>query len=466
MALALEIDHLLGVSFAALGPDSAAPDWPPQPDRVFSALVSAWAARGGLAEEREALVWLERQPAPVVVASGYHARPALDVFVPPNDPRASDISILPERRRRQPRRFPAAIPEKPVASLIWAQDPPEAVLRHLQSLARDVAYVGHSASLTRCAFANSEPNDAGDPVTRTLYPGRLSELERAFARGARPARGTVVRTAEKARASARPRSLFGQEWLRLAIVDGVADARATPLFCKAIFALLKEKFDGAGPLEIVGHEADGAVARAPHMAAVPLLNVGFEHSDGGLMGFGLIPPDGSDALKTAAFVAALRRWRAGGFKLWVEGHPLTLTLAFADDDPRASLAPGRYVKPSKVWATATPMVLDRHLKAGDPKSLREEKEALIKAACRNIGLPDPEAVAFGKHSAVGGAVSAAPSGNAPRWTRWAVPSAFASRPLTHAVLEFEVEVEGPVLLGAGRFCGLGLCLPLATADDR
>lgn len=40
MTLVLEIEFLAGVSFAAVGPESPVPDWPPQPDRIFSALVA------------------------------------------------------------------------------------------------------------------------------------------------------------------------------------------------------------------------------------------------------------------------------------------------------------------------------------------------------------------------------------------------------------------------------------------
>jgi CRISPR-associated protein Csb2 len=55
MTLVLEIEHLLGVAFAARGLSDGAPDWPPQPDRVFSALVAAWSARDRPANERRAL---------------------------------------------------------------------------------------------------------------------------------------------------------------------------------------------------------------------------------------------------------------------------------------------------------------------------------------------------------------------------------------------------------------------------
>lgn len=69
MTLVLEIEHLLGVAFAACNQTSEVPDWPPQLDRVFSALVASWGTRGERVEERQALEWLEAQPPPELAAS-------------------------------------------------------------------------------------------------------------------------------------------------------------------------------------------------------------------------------------------------------------------------------------------------------------------------------------------------------------------------------------------------------------
>jgi CRISPR-associated protein Csb2 len=35
-------------------------------------------------------------------------------------------------------------------------------------------------------------------------------------------------------------------------------------------------------------------------------------------------------------------------------------------------------------------------------------------------------------------------------------------PAPHAVIRFAEPVDGPVILGAGRFTGLGLCRPLSA----
>ena len=71
MSLAFEIEFLTGVFRAAREPGDDTPDWPPQPDRIFSTLVPAWAVRGENSDERAALEWLEEQSPPAIHASGY-----------------------------------------------------------------------------------------------------------------------------------------------------------------------------------------------------------------------------------------------------------------------------------------------------------------------------------------------------------------------------------------------------------
>jgi len=122
MSLVLEVEFLAGVAFAARAPDDDTPDWPPQPGRIFSALVASWAARGCRDDERAALVWLEKEEVTAVVASEALPRTAPVSFVPPNDARTAtkgDLTVMPRHRRRQPRRLPAtAWPPTPPMSAI------------------------------------------------------------------------------------------------------------------------------------------------------------------------------------------------------------------------------------------------------------------------------------------------------------------------------------------------------------
>lgn len=50
--------------------------------------------------------------------------------------------------------------------------------------------------------------------------------------------------------------------------------------------------------------------------------------------------------------------------------------------------------------------------------------------------------------------------------RWQLPRSLVGRFLTHAVIRFSQPVEGPVILGAGRFVGLGLCRPIQLAESE
>ncbi|BBF93944.1 type I-G CRISPR-associated protein Csb2 [Blastochloris tepida] len=490
MTLVLEVEFLAGVAFAAVGPDSDRPDWPPQPDRVFSALVASWAARGARADEAEALRWLEARPAPRIVASPAAARSAPASFVPPNDPetgRKGNVAVLPGFRARQPRRFPAARPHDPIVRFVWADaDPDHATLAALDALAMDTAYVGHSASLTRCRFRREiEPDAFADarPAQRRVYDGRLAELTAAFEAGRRPSQG--ARVAPVPVVGAPPRqSVFDSRWLLLEDVDGkMRDIRAAALVAKAIRDTLLDGYGSLGvpreriPEIVSGHMPDGAPTRVPHLAIVPLAFVGARHADGRVLGFALVPPRGSGLLDDPEFLAALRskaelieeRGRRIMEVASPEGTPrdraFRIELSPTLRAERASLEPAPYLGPARTFATVTPIVLDRHLKARGPARRAEIVEQIV-AACRNTGLPDPEiitadgatlaAVVPDKHSAFEGAVSAWPSGNAPSWTRWRLPASLASRSLVHAVIRFAEPVAGPVILGAGRFVGLGL----------
>jgi CRISPR-associated protein Csb2 len=488
MTLVLDIEHLLGVAFAARDQSSDAPDWPPQPDRVFSALVAAWGDRGEREEERGALEWLEAQTAPEIIASDGYPRTAPIVFVPPNDPeggRVGNEAVMPALRRRQARRFPTFRPHDPLVSLVWREAAPDPdTLAALNVLAADTAYVGHSASLTRCRFHNGDaPAAATAAARRRVYRGRLAELERDFRAKPlrRPSPGVPVRAAPDQ--TKQPMSgAFADRWLVLEHADGeMPDIRAAALVAKELRNTLMSGYREIGlgeaiPAAVSGHSPDGRPSSAPHLAIAPLAFLGAPYASGAVFGFALIPPRGNDLFADPDFQRAMRAI----MPLSDTGDDATerrrrlvlgqLGLAFevSDGSGRRSLDPTPYVGEARVWASCTPIVLDRHLKATRNETREEEIEGLIRRACANIRLPPPEPkrISAGKHSAIEGAPSAYPSGGTPRWTRWRLPESLASRQLTHAVVEFPVAVQGPVILGAGRFVGLGLCRPLDAGRRR
>lgn len=492
--LVLEIEYVAGISFAATGPDRPVPDWPPQPDRVFSALVATWGARGQDDEEAEALEWLERQSPPLILERGGVARLGMRVFVPPNDARSDKKKhardVLPSLRRRQERAagFPATLPVDPVIRFLWSDaQPGDGVLNALNRLARDTSYVGHSTSLTRCHFRR-DPDPGGlpepTPPTRRVYAGRLRELRDAYARFEqsqaskdRPRAGAPVRVRL---GTDGPRGgHFDTRWLLLEHVDGrMPDLRGCAQVARTIRDAMISGYRRVGlgdrvPEVICGHTASGAPSHSPHAAIIPLPFVGFSHADGSVLGFALVPPRGDGILSDGDFRNVLRALapvdeQYGRRILTITARAGTsaeqafsITLSPTFEAGRHSLDPRLYVGPSRAFATVTPIVLDRHLKERGV-ARQQEVVAQIVAACRNSGLPEPEAIVPDKHSAVEGSPSAYPSGTSPHWTRWRVPQPLASRQLTHAVVRFADPIEGPVILGAGRYVGLGLCRPVVA----
>ena len=501
MSLVLEVEFLTGVCYAAIGPFSEAPDWPPQPDRVFSALVSAWAVRGEQETERLALEWLEQAPPPLIHASAYNARTAAVRFVPPNDSKLPKnelssqkwyreflvqgkqppergghkrtwkqaMSTLPEYRQRKERRFPAACPDDPVMALVWQDEPPPEVARALSMIARDVGYIGHSASLVRCRFLLTEDETRPNPSRRALrrvYPGRLTELEAAHR--ANPVRPVIPLGASVSASIQRPANKASTDWLVLEAIDGdPPDIRAAALVCRALRRALMSGYRQVGlgnsiPEIVSGHTTDGAPTRNPHLMIVPLAFAGFPHADGRVFGFALIPPTDRELVKIPNFTRAFEEIAPYDYGeerriLKLKGHPHfdPFRLASTASTRIRSLSPEPYVQPSRVWASVTPIVLDRHLKRRDD----EEARTIVAGSCVNAGLPRPDLdrIQISIHSAIQGVPLARVSVGAPPWIRWRVPESLATRSLVHAVIDFGSEIRGPVLLGAGRFTGLGLC---------
>jgi CRISPR-associated protein Csb2 len=495
--LILDIEWLLGVCFAARSPADATPDWPPQPDRIFSALVASWGARGERLEERAALKWLEGQAPPEITAAGHENRSSATAYVPPNDPAAGDIRILPARRRRQPRQFPAVPlhggPGEPHLRLTWQADAPPDLLAALRALAHDTSYVGHSSSLVRCIFLEETPcptpNLAPAATTAAPYSGRLDELENLHARHvattdptARPRPASLI-VPQSIAAPPVCASVFGAQWIVLECVDqSRPDLRAAAVIGRGMRDTLMSAWLDPIPEWLSGHTPDGTPSRDPHLAVVPLGDVGFVHSASArqcCLGLALVLPRAIEAAWTdsdtpeayansrmlqAALHRLMHREPTGNLLVLRLGKlgEARLRLVAVPEAGKQSLRPARYTEARRVWSTVTPIALDRHTKSEQP---RDEAAEIVAESCTRIGLPRPVAVHVHKHAAIAGVPSAWPTGGAPEWTGWARPGSLGHRQFTHATLRFAERVAGPVILGAGRFFGLGLCLPVHERDQ-
>ncbi|MFW5834847.1 MAG: type I-U CRISPR-associated protein Csb2 [Pseudomonadota bacterium] len=492
--LAIEVEYLAGVAFATTVEDRRRAEWPPHPDRLFSALVDAWGLAGEDQAEAAALRWLETQPAPLVQAAAAHRRAVVDVFVPPNDAATTGkpgtipkdlgaaVRVLPQlRKNRQPRHFPAVLPDEPRVRFVWPDSAPGTHAPGLARMVDRLVALGHSASLIRATLVDGEAADlptwrpTDEPAGTTLRwvaEGRLERLRRAFTHGLRANTAdheVSYLGPDDAPPAILPASLMGEQWQLFADDGGTAPAlTAFPIVAQRFRDALLSVTKGDIPAELSGHNPDGGPTSAPHLAFVPLADVGFTYSEGRLFGLACVLPrtletDRRHPARRAILeaVATLARGADGGAVLKL-GRLGCWRLRREPVPSRASLNPNRYVAVATRWSTVTPVVLDRFPKPQNGESA----EDVVAQACRNAGLPAPVDVVVHKHAAIKGAPSAKPAGRAPAWADWAFPqgSALATRPRTHATLTFADPVRGPVVLGAGRFRGLGLCLPLREGE--
>lgn len=201
-----------------------------------------------------------------------------------------------------------------------------------------------------------------------------------------------------------------------------------------------------------GHDANGGPATDAHLALMPLAFVGHDYADGHLLGIGIALPSGisthhrREALRA---VGAVRELRLGPLGTWTV-KPVTSSNPPWNLKSEAWTA---YQAGATHWSTVTPIAFDRHPKTKDKAQYQQETAVMIAEACTAIGLPSPIEVIVTSVSAHPGVPLAR---NFPRLSR----KDGSLRRHSHAILVFEKPVCGPVLLGAGRFRGYGVCRPL------
>jgi CRISPR-associated protein Csb2 len=180
-----------------------------------------------------------------------------------------------------------------------------------------------------------------------------------------------------------------------------------------------------------GHDA------VPHAAWLTLPNIGHPHADGRVLGIGMLLPRGvSEDDRTEAV------WALSQISHIEPGRRLKVRRPGGHEHLPAGLKRGTWAKASDTWATATPIVLERHPRRN------QSVASVIADTCERWGYPRPVEVDVGQHSPLRG-----------------VPMAKAFRPRrpgrwTHAVLRWEKPLRGPLLLGRDQHFGLGLCRPL------
>ena len=429
---------------------------------------------------------------------------------------AAVAEVLPEFRGKQGRTYPSIIPDEKTVWFIWADAKVGAsTVNALDAVLSRVARLGHSSTLVSCRCVTDSPPPTwvpgqGENPVRLRVPraGLLDRLERAFSSHLGEEPRTLPagmmdyrRPGEKGRAARSP--LLGGDWYVLGITGRrLPPAGQTLAIARAVRASLLAHGRQPSPEILSGHRGTNGSESTPpldrpHLAVAPLLNAGNPHSDGAVHGIALVLPSECSDDDRAALEQALRSWSAADFDLLLprgaNNHSVKLRLEdFGMDRSErtpawleGSLAARRrttrrdyWCRASRRWLTVTPIALDRfpgNLRSANPR-LRDRAEAeaaeSVTLACVYAGLaerPDEIRVSIRLDSPLTG-VPASPaganrnSGGSHRYPGYRTGGGIP-RACVHAEIEFPEPVHGPVLIGAGRYFGYGLCLPCDRREE-
>ncbi len=411
---------------------------------------------------------------------------------PGNTPPGTAIALFPDHRGKQERFFPSVTPDEPRATYIWENSPPPPARESLDRLLQRVTRLGHSSSLVSCRVVAGAPSpnwtpvkgslgtEEGIDVLRTTGSGQLAELERRYNRheGIKPRSLPFVSVRYKTQSEAPSPDTqtpnTAAEWIVFEFAHksrSAPSSRSMPStraveVAEALRATIFHHADDPIPEGLSGHRPDGTPSERPHAAFLPLPYVGYEHSDGRLLGIALSRPKDLDDRSTQALYRAIGKWEAARN----QENPLRLTFGakgvielkrLTASSTAVTLRKSVWSRASRKWASATPIALPKHpgpLGRGTASARSrawELAEKAVVSSCRHVGLPAPLSVEL---SLTGFIPGARPALKFPPFRQGRDNK--QARRLMHAMLTFENPVEGPLLLGAGRFVGLGLMRPM------
>lgn len=214
------------------------------------------------------------------------------------------------------------------------------------------------------------------------------------------------------------------------------------------------------PEVLSGHDANGRPLERPHIAYVPLADVGSPYSSGSVLGVAVLLPTAIEADERRAVLRAIGRWEERALRLTLGRVGAAELERIVDSDPRKTLDPSWWTRPARRWGSVTPVALDKNpgnLHSSDPKeasAAARRAEEIVMQSCERIGLPAPRWVEIIRRSLFD---AAPPARNYMPFPRKSGNSSAPRRVCVHIEMCFEESVAGPVLIGAGRYFGVGLC---------
>jgi CRISPR-associated protein Csb2 len=456
------------------------PEWPPSPFRLFQALVAGVARHGELNSDiGTSLAWLEALDPPLILAPHGSSGQVVQRFVPNND---ADIEQDRQQRLTGKTSRPTLMQGEPKVHYLWQIDvtAPEAcgaiqAARLITSLGWgiDMAYGDGQiledkeiAQLNGVRWYPRPDTIREDGLLRVPKGGSMADLRSAHLSAlSRIEHGKPLRTVEKPqvfdrvfyasteRPIGRPHTVFAlrderddsYSYPQAKLIHIAGMVRSASI--KAMEAFPPRGLeDAAGWVEsfVAGHRSAG---KGDHrqFSYVPLPSIGSEHADAMIRRLMIVAPFGCEA--ELCHLAA----QLDGEQLRPEGGAAGPIL----DSIRSDGVTRQYLGCSKVWASVTPIILPGHDDHEPEKTIGLIERALaqsgIEQRCQFTwsAIPNfPHCLTAHKYDRNG------------RHIGYFRPKHLEGLTAVHVRITFDNPVAGPLSIGAGRHCGLGV---LATA---
>lgn len=499
-----------------------AADWPPAPARLFQALVAAGPKDKDALEKtsRDALAWLEQLAAPVIAAPvSIEGQPNFKLYVPNNDLDAygGDIRKIAKVRTAtkqiKPRLFDASVP----LLYIWRFDGDDTHAKCVCKIAESLYQLGRGVDM---AWATADLLDEAEAENRlaeyqgVIYrpsqngqgtalgcpeDGSLKSLEDRYKAGAQRFRrvqnGRTVRTEFANAPKPRFRSVTYDSAATHLLFDlrrtTVTDSPFAPWPLKNASALVQKLRDGAvaklvqlkrdkpfdeGTINrvLIGRDAKEA-DKALRVRIVPLPSIGHAQVDRNIRRVLVeVPPDcpiraDDVAWAFAGLVIASRGIDVATGEITAQDYSIEQLVSADDDSQLKYYGIGAEALSSRLWRSVTPLALPTARRRIDPAQVKEQakngserqienRSAIheVMQALRHAGL---------RHRVANVRVQREPfEARGERAEVFADGTRFSKHQLWHVEIEFAEVVNGPLLLGNGRYCGLGLLAPVRQVE--
>jgi CRISPR-associated protein Csb2 len=475
----------LCVSIAPLDPlfhgkgDDDEPEWPPSPMRVFQSLLAGCRAgcrqRTWSEQKADAFRWLEERGAPCIVAPEACLTNGYTFFVPNND--SDKVSDRQERltsKQAHPYMFISPDDDSDGANRIhylWriGEDEWSTARIHAETLCNEARQIlalgwgidqaigfgrilndGELASLKGKAWQPWQGLRQGQRTLRVPTRGSLNQLEQVHQSFLNRVSETEFRPVLRLNlfdtvTYLSAKSLPPRAYAAFEFHDGIAfrqsAANEVAAMVRSLACECAKKdthvFPGGSESFVAGHVKE-AKTTPPRFSYLPLPTIGHRHVDGMIRRVLITEPFGGD----------------GSHARWVQDRLRNASLKDNEGKERAVLVGvwrassrgviDRYVSESTEWASVTPVVLPGFDDRDYDKAVKLCLQSLHQA---EIPVESVKALLLRKAPFWPGALH--PS-------QYRRPHYLKHLPAWHVRLVFRETMSGPLAIGAGRHCGLGI----------